>query len=375
MDEGDRRQGIKIELVLSGFSRSPLSVNGRRLKFCPECGGYMAVDRNGFDLFCPVCGLIDEVPISEDVVFYRERPEVKKKKQTEYEKRIELLERRFNPKKKSGTPHEPTNRKQLEETTIDRRVEDIIRSLEGEARITDLDLVHGKLPKILSIYNSKYPQITYDQLRNSYNRFKKRQNNKIDKFIKTILKTVFGPNQAEEKIRIARMREDYRQIALTAKWFPACFVYEGTTQIKRECDFGKMKPLHDKEVTYCRKKQVCELIRSPKAPVLVTRRYRSNGKIKRVFFTLMYNQIYMSGDEINNKFENFFLSEALRKGYLGQIPKCPGTRKECTRCKAATVGMFRYRFSKISGFVKDPFYDCEPYMPAPQKEAKNEKCG
>jgi len=88
----------------------------------------------------------------------------------------------------------------------------------------------------------------------------------------------------------------------------------------------------------------------------------------------MYNKIYMSGDEIISNFENYFLSEALKHGYLGQIPKCPGTRKECTRCKAATVSMFRDRFTGImAGFRKDPFYDLTPYVPAPQKEAKIEK--
>jgi uncharacterized Zn finger protein (UPF0148 family) len=178
---------------LSKSSDRAPRVNGRRLKFCPECGGLMAVDHNGFDLFCPVCGLIDETPINEDLKQWIDP--IKKKAQTEYEKRINAIIARIDPPKKSCAPHKPTDKKQLEMVMIDRRVENIVRSLQGDDIITDLKLIHGKLPNVLSSYNGRYPPIKNDQLRNSYNRFVKRQDNKIDRFIKLILKNIFDPTQ------------------------------------------------------------------------------------------------------------------------------------------------------------------------------------
>jgi uncharacterized Zn finger protein (UPF0148 family) len=312
----------------------------------------MAVDHNDFDLFCPVCGLIDETPISGDITERWTDP-IKTKKQTEYEKRIKRIEARLDPQKTRGGLHKSTNKKQLEEVMIDRRVENIIKSLEGEDRITDISF--GKHKLLLDKYNSLYQLITYDQLRNSYDRFVKRQNKKIDDFIDKILSRAF--NGIYRDVIYARLEEDDEEQIFTANYFPERFLYTGTDRTRLQYN-AEMDIIHDKALKYYRKRLVEDVIANPKASIIISRNYKSDGKTKKIVFTFTGAHIYMHGDEIGSNFENFFLDylgHALKRGRLGETCKCPGTKRVCVR-------HFRAKFSRVGGFHKATFYDAAPYI-------------
>ena len=356
-----------IKSGLSGFINSKHGVNGKREMFCPECKGLMARDSVRGETFCPVCGLTDER------IFFEENQQepaewddvIRQRKQSQYERILNECEKRLNKEKIylktfSGAPHEPQDEKARSLVMIDRRIENIIKSLEGKDRITDL--AFGKHKLLLDKYNGLYQPITYDEARNSYNRFVKRQNNKIDRFIESILKNVFDPTK--EKVIAARLWEDEEEKMITEKYFPAAFVYDGTTRIREKYNHDGIRHIQDKALTYYRKKEVREIIRNPMSPILVTKTYKSNGALKKVLFMLMYNNIYLFCDDV----ENFFLDYALKHGRLGEISKCPGTKRECPRHKDAMIANFRAHFSKVGGFHKATFYDAAPYMTPQENE-------
>jgi hypothetical protein len=333
--------------------------------FCTECRGVLEVDYHRGESVCSECGLTDNIPLMEEAL-----PIKNWKDPIETAKR-----RRFDKKGKEllaaivgRVDREPEeNWEKVKEIKnngmIDRRIEIIIKSLKGDDRIVDLGLTHGKMPIIQRIYNATYGPIERDPVKDSYKRFVKLQTRRIDHFIERILFRTLS--NGWERIIDGRTRAD----TLTEKYFPGRFIYIGTERTMLRYDpmwnREKYKKFNEKALEHSRKRQVEEIIKNPKAPIIITKIYKSNGKDKKIVFEDNGFNLYFGGEESDQHFENFFLSEALKRGYLR---KCPGTNKECP----AATERFRRRFSLLGGFLEPSFYDAAPYLPQSTEEPK--KC-
>ena len=304
---------------------------GGWVAFCrePGCRGILEEDYFHGEYVCNECGMVDESPAFEQ----------------------------NNEHMRWETPA-PQDRKERSLVMIDRRIENIIKSLEGDERITDL--AFGKHALLRDKYNEIYqPPIDSNDARNSYVRFVDRQNGLIDHLANQILSACWLTDQ-RKKIYYARTYAD----TWAEKCFPGRFIYTGTTRQVLRYNRHEMKMFNDRALAHCRKRQVEDIIKNPKAPIILSRNYKADGKTHKIVFTITGTKIYMSGDESNQKFENFFLDHALKTGRLGEITKCPGTKKICKRHKDAMIADFRDRFSKTPGFREATFYDAAPYLPA-----------
>ena len=331
---------------------TPKRAHYERAGFCPECGGFMYIDFNEVDLVCEACGLIDE-----DTVMV-----------CDYEERV----KRAQDEMKIHTTHihKPSVKQELNSSKIDQRVESIVLSLDNRDKIAES--IGGqyiiKIPKLLALYNNdldnndlmNYTPITRFQLRESYNnRIWKRKDAKIDRLIENMLFKALNPT--DDKIINAMIQSDP---VATETIYPWLFLYEGTERIKLQDhrDYKEHAQFQEKLRKRRRAEQVKRVQERPLSPIVIHRTYKVGNENKTITFTLMYNRIYFSGDELNNRFENFFLSEAFNRGCLGKMPQCPGTKDICPRYVERAKEAFLLRFRRLGGFIKAPFYDPAPYL-------------
>lgn len=357
---------ISSEEEQAGWSHEPCrpSRGGWIGKFCSECGGPIEEDRVHGQAFCGICGLAeDNYLIFKDpdpLPSYWIDP-IRKAKQNRYEKTLEECE------KKVGISDEEEEAAKNSNDIIDRRVAAIIESFEGSDRITNLELVHGVMPKICNRYIAAYGDISRDKVRNSYNRFKKHQKKRVARLIKKLLTAAFNPDR--ERLITVRswQNEIYRPIK--EKNYPCDFIYKGTLQTRREPNWEESFKVEQKMIMYSRRKEVLHIISNPrKAPIIITKSYESDGITKQIIFEVKPRQIWMYGKDIDNHFEDFFFEEALKLKLFGKLPKCPGTRKGCVGVARA---VFKERFSRVCGFRKHGFYDARPYLPQPNNVFEN----
>lgn len=363
-----------IKLELSDFSnwRRPYPSIGGWQSFCPECQGIMEVDYHRGESVCSECGLVDNTLILDarpiptkrtdnTGVYVRPNAHINPKYKNKLERCKNDLETN-NIIWKSRTPYEARDKKARSLVMIDRRIEIIIKSLRGSDRIVDLGLIHGKMPIIQRIYTDKYGPITREQVRNSYNRFVDRQTERINHFIEIVL--FKASSDGWRRIVRGRIWKD----TLSEKDHPARFVYIGTERHQLRVGWADNKKFNAKALDYFRKTQVREIIKNPKAPITITKIYNFNGIEQKIVFKDIDNLLIISGEEADKHFENFFLSEAIKRGYL---QRCPGTNEVCL----AAVETFKLRFSQLGGFADARFYDATPYMPHPNSMAENAKNG
>ena len=293
--------------------------------FCPECGGFVRSDEHG-EAICEACGLVGARALYYDVSRITEA---------------------INDEKAFHTTHthNPSKKKELKSAAVDRRVENIALSLDNFDKITELkgDRYFTKMSGLLELYNNdpmNYTPITRFQLRDSYEkRIGSRREAKIDRLIEKMLLRTLHP--IDDKIINAICQHDP---VFTETFFPELFLYDGTRRIKRP-DLEEDTRLKQKLREHRRSAQVRDAQERSIIPAVIHRTYSVGIEIKTITFTFMYNKIYMSGDELGNRFENFFLSEAIRRGYVKE-----------------ERDVFLSRFRQLGGFIKDPFYDGTPYL-------------
>ena len=311
--------------------------------FCPECGGFMRSEEHG-DTVCVACGLVE----AGSPVFDRK----------------EIADRARDAACEVTThTHEPSLKQKLNSATIDRRVENIVFSLDNQDQITEIfgGKYFIKMSSILALYNEdpiNYTPITRFQLRDSFEkRILSRREAKIDRLIEKMLTKALRP--IDDKIINAMCQHDP---VVTEMFFPGLFLYEGTSRTKRHDHEEGDSKIWTKLREHRRAAQVRAALERPVIPVVIHRKYNVGNESKTITFTFMYNRIHMGGDEIDNRFENFFFSEAIKRGYPWKMHQCPGTKKICHWYVKEARDMFISSFRKLGGFVKDPFYDAAPYL-------------
>lgn len=244
--------------------------------------------------------------------------------------------------------NDPDVKQKMQSATIDRRVDNIVLSVENYD--PNVELFGGKYfintSRILKLYNNEpsYTPIDRFQLRRSLKeRIEARYEAKIDRLIEKMLFRTLHPI---DNIFIAAMET-------TEEFFPGCFLYEGTRRIKL--------PEEDKQLTQkAREYRLAARGRyektHPQRFALVDRKYNVGSEIKTITFAFAYKRIYFQGEDLNNKFENFFLSEAIKRGYI----------EKSVEAKEA----FLSRFRQLDGYVANSsissaFYLWQPGVKGP----------
>jgi hypothetical protein len=250
--------------------------------------------------------------------------------------------------------HMPRVKQRLTTSKIDQRLDTFLLSNEYIEELSEDYFGEFRLPKISKLlikYNEgldntdlvNYNPITRDQIRDAYKRrFPERMTSKIDKFIEKWLDRILKPNV--QSIQITP-----HDVIITEKLNPGHFIYNGTERIllKGNDYFAQKRLLREDERLFNKWLEYFRAKQSPKFLKAVTlvenRTYNVGSEIKRISFVIRSDRLYISGDELNERFRNFFLLEAIRRKRINN------TTKDKNR--------FLALFDKNNGFIKLPTYD------------------
>ncbi len=357
---------------------------GCLVQFCPECGCFMRVGKNKRDVYCHACGLMadDVFDLIGDyaarkaarAVEAAEDHERKKDKLAEkYAKRLKVIEKFLRDEgvdvtgelaavlfeNRPKNPYVPRKTRNWKAAHIDQRIADYVLDPDTNMLVTEPCSMgdYLKPPKLLDVYNNNldeyYDSITRFQLRASLKRMPERLTAKIDRRIDQILRHVSSRPTSNE-YRNARIREleTTPRVQVTEQYFPESFIYKGTE--RKTLPRGRP---HGRLWQKCMKYRAEKAKKVQKIALVEERPYMVGTQRKLIKFTLYNNNILFSGDEHNDHFESFFLSEYLKR--LKDLPNCPGTKKECPRFRAKIEESFLNRFRRYQGFFR---------LPAPQED-------
>jgi hypothetical protein len=372
---------------------------GCLVDFCPECGGFIRVDQNHVDVVCQACGRIHET-----LYAYSFDPEAEHiKSRVEYVKKtigkefIQEIETRLKSagidldgsseaeKERLKRPYVRHTERNWNAVHIDQRVEDIVldpRSRDQTSKVFGNSAFLAQ-PKLLKVYNDtldeNYAAITPDQLRASVQtRLANRFDQKIDRHIDEILRGILRP-EVSKKIWDAQWAEEKAELDIVKDFWKlggdgylekykssTRFVFEGTTR-KLQPDHYSQQRIKDHQDKYLAKNIQEGLER--KCSQSTERKYRVGNEEKNIKFTLyrvirydiknhmdkITDSWYLEGDEIGEKFENFFFQEAFKRGWLGKVYDCRGTGKACHRGLVKAKEKFHELFNaRRSGFIAVP---------------------